>query len=215
MAWDKRLSWSEWKRLAEVLQNQTELDGVSNLSTEFLKEPRVLHDQVASYLRVSANRSGERLALTRLEQYIGSFADAGSDPRKRIYPGLPSQPWHEPKRFPIVSALEDAYELIREEVMGLQEEDFHQESEKIARLGAWDVFFFYERGNKNIGNCARCPTITAIIEQHETLRTQAGLIYLSRLRSGTHISPHRGPTNLRVRCHLGVQVPDGECGLRV
>lgn len=215
-AWDKRLSCSEWKQLAQVLLNQFDPEQVNNLPAEFLKDPRALFNRVV-------NRPSQTFATpktpvntqSRLEQYLSSFADAGSDPRKRIYPELPSQPWHDPKEFPIVSALEGAYEQIKEEVMRLPDEDFHQESEKIARVGAWDVFFFYERGNKNIGNCTRCPTITQIIEQHETLRTQAGLIYLSRLRSGTHLAPHYGPTNLRVRCHLGIQVPNGDCCLRV
>jgi aspartate beta-hydroxylase len=231
-AWDNRLSWSEWKHLAEVLLNQIEPEHFNDLTADSLKEPRTLFNQVATrpaqfdllgtpkpsakmQSELSAGGSRGQLAPTRLERYIGYFADAASDSLKRVYPELASQPWHDPKGFPIVPALEDAYEQIKEEVMRLQDEDFHQESETIGRVGAWDVFFFYERGNKNIGNCARCPTITAIVEQHETLRTQAGLIYLSRLRSGTHIAPHRGPTNLRVRCHLGIQVPEGDCRLRV
>jgi aspartate beta-hydroxylase len=41
------------------------------------------------------------------------------------------------------------------------------------------------------------------------------LIYVSRLRGGTHIDAHRGPTNLRVRCHLALKVPEGDCAIRV
>jgi hypothetical protein len=210
--WDKRLSWTEWKFLAEVLLNQMEPEPFNNLKAEGLKEPRRLFEP---QIELSDTGTGGESAATRLERYIHSFTDAGSDPRKRIFPDLPSRPWHEPKEFPIVPELEGAYEQIKEEVMRLPDEDFHRENERIGREGAWDVLFFYERGNKNIGNCARCPTITEIIEQNETLRTQAGLIYLSRLRPGTHIAPHRGPTNIRVRCHLGIQVPDGECAIRV
>ena len=47
------------------------------------------------------------------------------------------------------------------------------------------------------------------------MRTITGLIYLSRMRAGTHIAAHRGPTNLRLRCHLGIDVPRGDCGIRV
>jgi aspartate beta-hydroxylase len=43
----------------------------------------------------------------------------------------------------------------------------------------------------------------------------AGLIYVSRMRAGTHIAAHRGPTNVRLRCHLGVTVPPGDCAIRV
>ncbi len=37
----------------------------------------------------------------------------------------------------------------------------------------------------------------------------------SRMRAGTHIAPHRGPTNLRLRCHLGITIPAGDCAIRV
>jgi aspartate beta-hydroxylase len=47
------------------------------------------------------------------------------------------------------------------------------------------------------------------------MRTLTGLAYVSRMRAATHIQAHRGPTNLRVRCHLGIQVPDGDCAIRV
>jgi len=30
-----------------------------------------------------------------------------------------------------------------------------------------------------------------------------------------HIEPHLGPTNMRLRCHLGINIPDGDCGLTV
>ena len=45
--------------------------------------------------------------------------------------------------------------------------------------------------------------------------TQAGRLYVSKLSLGTHIEPPRGPTNQRLRCHLGVKTPDGDCGLKV
>jgi aspartyl/asparaginyl beta-hydroxylase (cupin superfamily) len=35
------------------------------------------------------------------------------------------------------------------------------------------------------------------------------------MRANTHISPHRGPTNLRLRCHLAIKVPTGDCAIRV
>jgi aspartate beta-hydroxylase len=35
------------------------------------------------------------------------------------------------------------------------------------------------------------------------------------MHGDTHIAAHRGPTNLRLRCHLGIVVPEGDCGIRV
>ena len=63
--------------------------------------------------------------------------------------------------------------------------------------------------------CAACPVTAHGIEIYSTVRTMAGLIYVSRMRAGTHIAAHRGPTNLRVRCHLPIEVPEGDCAIRV
>ena len=38
---------------------------------------------------------------------------------------------------------------------------------------------------------------------------------ISVLLPGTHIRPHTGTTNARVRTHLGVAVPDGDAAIRV
>jgi aspartate beta-hydroxylase len=57
--------------------------------------------------------------------------------------------------------------------------------------------------------------IARAIEANRTVRTVAGLVYISRMRPGTRISAHRGPTNLRLRCHLAVAVPEGDCAIRV
>ncbi|XP_037085102.1 aspartate beta-hydroxylase domain-containing protein 2-like [Pollicipes pollicipes] len=45
-------------------------------------------------------------------------------------------------------------------------------------------------------------------------RTVFSNVCFSLLEPGTRIEPHRGPTNARVRCHLGLEVPDG-CHLMV
>ena len=104
---------------------------------------------------------------------------------------------------------------IRAEARALGGTRFHRESERIGRTGDWGVAFLYERGRRNDETCAACPVTTRGIETHRSVRTMAGLIYFSRLRGHTHIDPHRGPTNLRVRCHLALEVPEGDCAIRV
>jgi aspartyl/asparaginyl beta-hydroxylase (cupin superfamily) len=155
------------------------------------------------------------VGLARFHRYIESFADSSNDLRRRRYPSLTSLAWHDPAQFSIVPALEKEYEGIRREILALRRADFQREGEKIDRSGSWDVFFFYELGRKNVDNCAKCPLTTDIIEGHNTIRTLAGLSYFSKMSPGTHVAPHRGPTNMRLRCHLGLQVPDGDCAIRV
>jgi hypothetical protein len=155
------------------------------------------------------------VAADRLHRYIELFSDRQQHPRMGFYPGLSARPWHDAAALPIVHALEQSFVDIRREITTLENAPFQDEIEEMTRIGSWEVFLFYERGKKNLENCFRCPVITQIIESHNTVRTLAGLMYASRTRPGTHIVPHQGPTNMRLRVHLGLSIPQGDCGLRV
>lgn len=161
------------------------------------------------------HQAAAQAGMQRINHYIGSFLTNQADARMGTYPGLSSIPFHDKARFPGALALEQNYQAIGGEIRGLAETEFQEESEGLKERGAWDVFLFYERGRKNEENCARCPVITRLIESHNTVRSQAGLIYASKLSPGTHIKSHRGPTNVRLRCHLGIAIPEGDCGLKV
>jgi aspartate beta-hydroxylase len=111
-------------------------------------------------------------------------------------------------------ALERAAPQIIAEFGQLDPSAFVPEAEPIARSGSWDVFLLYERGRRHDERCRLFPTVTAILEQQRTIRTLAGLVYFSRLAPHSRVAPHRGPTNMRVRAHLGIEIPP-ECGIRV
>jgi hypothetical protein len=151
----------------------------------------------------------------RLEAYLASFASNETDPHMGYYPGLPSRPWHDASNIPIVAALEDAFLEIQAEIKSIPESTFHKESERIPRTGAWDVLMLYERGYKDPANCRSCPVTVEAIKSHATIRSLCGLICVSRLRPGTRIAAYRGPTNMRLRCHLALSVPVGDCAIRV
>jgi aspartyl/asparaginyl beta-hydroxylase (cupin superfamily) len=156
-----------------------------------------------------------KAGLQRINQYIGQFLTNQADARMGVYPGLTSAPFHDVARMPAALALQRDYVAIRTEVEALTEAAFQPEGENQMGRTGWDIVPLYERGRKNEANCARCPTITRVIEGSNTVRTLAGLLYVSRLSPGMHIEPHIGPTNIRLRCHLGINIPDGDCGLKV
>lgn len=205
VCWDKRKSFEEWRGLAKQLLNDS-ADGVISAqqflsSVEAASKPEVREPLGRPFDLRSGN--------DRFTQYLCEL-------RPGAYPGLSKLPWWSPSEFPIAHQLEDAYPEIRRETERLESSSFHREGERIKRTGAWDIFMFYERGKRIDANCDLCPTITRIIETNDTVRTIAGLIYLSRLAPGTEIETHTGLTNLRLRCHLGIQIPkDGDCGLEV
>lgn len=132
-----------------------------------------------------------------------------------VYPDLNCQAWHDPRRFSIVDALEKEFDDIRKEAIAIAETNYQPEVEPLKRDGLRTVFLLYENGRKNLANCARCPTTTQVIESHSAVRTFAGLAYFSKMAPATHIRAHRGPTNLRTRCHLGIEIPAGNCAIRV
>jgi aspartyl/asparaginyl beta-hydroxylase (cupin superfamily) len=227
-AWDKRLTLEQWLAIIEALERSLTDDRQHNVSGS-ITDPRVLFDAtVRGAARPARSPAGFSPAgpsrivppdtaagRRRFQRYIDGLADGDEASAGRIYPDLPSQPWHDPDGYPLAGYLEDHYEQIRDEILALDGRRFHRESERIERTGDWDVAFFYERGRRREEVCAACPVTAHGIDTYPAIRTVAGLIYVSRMRPGTHISPHRGPTNLRVRCHLGIEVPVGDCAIEV
>jgi aspartate beta-hydroxylase len=130
------------------------------------------------------------------------------------YPDLPARPWWDPAAIPLACDLTANAAAIAAEFRALDSAYFHVETEPIARQGGWDVCMLFERGRKNDEVCNAMPIATAVIERNRTVRDLAGLAYLSRLAPHARVAPHRGPTNQRLRCHLGIDVPEG-CGIRV
>lgn len=193
VAWDKRQDFERWLASAHAVER-------IGASAAAPRPPR---------------RSAPEALPPRLQTYLTTLVEQSGDPAARVYPGLRAQPWHDPARFPIAAALGAACADIRGEVDACEAAVYQRESENIRRTGSWDVLMLYERGRRNDAVCEACPVTAAIVESEGSLLTQAGLAYVSRLRPGTHIAAHRGPTNLRVRCHLGLHVPPGDCAIRV
>jgi hypothetical protein len=225
--WDKRLTFEEWLAIIDALERSPHEDAPPR-AAEATTHPRALleamvRDPPAARSTPSSRATRQPTIIPpyeaggrkRFQRYIETLRETGGVRPGAIYPDLPSQPWHSPHDFPLVGYLESNYDEIRDEILALAATRFHRETERIGRTGDWDVAFLYERGRRRDEVCAACPVTAHGIEAYPTVRTLAGLIYVSRMRAATHISAHRGPTNLRVRCHLGIKVPEGDCAIRV
>ncbi len=225
-SWDKRLEFGQWLQIIETLERSSCLD--SALHYPAVTDPRALFEATSRPSPVP--RSTSRSAATRpalpvppdsaagrrrFQRYIEGLADDDGARAGAIYPDLEARAWHDACEFPIAGYLESNYGAIRDEILALATAWFHRESERIGRTGNWDVAFLYERGRRHDDVCDACPVTTHGIEAYPTIRTAAGLIYVSRMRPMTHIRPHRGPTNVRLRCHLPIKVPTGDCAIRV
>jgi aspartate beta-hydroxylase len=154
-------------------------------------------------------------ARKRFCQYLDAFADNPGNTARRTYPGLESRPWHDPGDFPLAHYLERHFAAIRAEILALDPDAYQVEADPIDRTGNWDVLFFYEMGRRIAETCDACPVTVKGLDPFSAMRTGPGVIYVSRLRPQTHIASHRGSLNVRLRCHLGIVVPDGGCAIRI
>jgi len=194
-----------------------------------------LFDRVFDPLRERYGRS----ELSRVEQalaiYLGEMPASLPDPRQKpkflYFPGVPSQAYYPTSRFPWQSALEEATDMIREELLAVLAQEQPLEpfmafdspdaaegylSSSSDQPAAWDAFFFYRHGERYDEHCARCPRTSALLDSLPLVRIRehAPETLFSVLRPGTHILPHRGVTNTRLVTHLPLIVPS-DCAISV
>jgi aspartate beta-hydroxylase len=76
------------------------------------------------------------------------------------------------------------------------------------RGGKWEHAILYHDGVRLEETCKLFPFTSSLLESIPEVTTDSwGLAYISWLHPGTHITPHCGPSNGRLRLHLGIKVP--------
>ncbi|XP_053674416.1 uncharacterized protein LOC128724720 [Anopheles nili] len=102
---------------------------------------------------------------------------------------------------------------IRDEGLALLSSEgvFVNETENLRDRGDWKQLELFSRGARLERNCARAPLTCRLVEQHfpAARSCKRGQVKFSVMHPGTHVWPHCGPTNCRVRAHLGLSVPAG------
>ena len=139
-----------------------------------------------------------------------------------VYPRtLPSRPvWnvHDPSHqagplVNIVDTLEapKVWSAIRDESMAaITAGHFGIDPGSITRYngGPWYHLVLYEYSLKDFANCRLVPRTCAAIEAlNGVAQMSQGQVKLSLMAPGIHVLPHCGPTNTRVRMHLGLSIP--------
>jgi hypothetical protein len=152
-----------------------------------------------------------RCVRARLGLEPAAYADAYQRPEFYV-PGLEARAWHDPHRFEWVERLERACAEIERECEDLQRSGALSRRPE-GRGGRWETGHLFFLGEKSRELCEQCPKTTEVVESIPGA-TAAGLVYFAVLSPGTHLEPHCGPINARLRCHLGLHVPDG-CSIRV
>jgi aspartyl/asparaginyl beta-hydroxylase (cupin superfamily) len=159
-------------------------------------------------------------SLDRIAQGIRILAGepkGGDDYQRPAFylPGLTSRPYWDSSQFACAAKLESASGIIREEVLGLREQPvFKAEPEAdLVTAGTWAQFELALAGRMIEENCARAPRTAKVLGELEEAQDCDFMMFSANV-PGTHLRPHCGTTNTRLRCHLGLIVPEG-CSMRV
>lgn len=128
---------------------------------------------------------------------------------------LTGKPWWDPpntRYAPDFKILEKNWMMIRDEALSLIDErysGFLPEMEGLQDKGDWKQLELFARGRKIEKNCQRAPKTCALISQIPDAATcKRGQVKFSVMHPGTHVWAHTGPTNCRLRAHLGLIVPE-------
>lgn len=142
------------------------------------------------------------------------------------FPGLTSKPWHDAGAFEFAKDFEANFKKIREEYWQLrrsygERDDYvKQKDEHTLSQGEWKWMNYIEAGkvvNHDVFE-KHCPTLVQLM--HESVgaslmtKTPFSYTFFSTMSPGASIAPHYGASNLKLRCHFPIEVPE-EAFLRV
>jgi beta-hydroxylase len=121
--------------------------------------------------------------------------------------------FHPSAQFPFAAVLERETARIRAEFEGVRERMVDWVERDLYGEG-WQVFGLYDfpHGAALTAGVQACPHTAGLIAQHIPTHGAAGF---SLLKAGARIRPHQGYQGPFLRLHLGLDVPDGDCGLRI
>lgn len=148
----------------------------------------------------------------------GTFQGA-LEPRaaKWFLPGLDSSP------FPcvhshLVTKMESEFSAIRDEYKRISRElANHPDSEEVMRTGDWTAMILFGPQGQNKSMETTPLDTCASFVAHEEFCAPFGFCMFSKMGPATALIPHVGSTNMRIRCHLGINVPSDstKCFLQV
>ncbi len=129
-----------------------------------------------------------------------------------VFPGLAKGPFYDGRCDAALAALEESYETILEEARKIESASFlPYPTSTTAPGGEWTVYpMCYMGVDLSMFNSA-CPETFETVKKlpRSALRYPWADALFSAHTGGTHLTPHTSIDNLRARCHLALEIPDG------
>lgn len=106
--------------------------------------------------------------------------------------------------------------------------DYRFDEHSKLHTGEWDWHSYVQKGDVSGSFAASCPVTVNVLEglshtPDKSAERVNSLVkgmpfsyaFFSSLGPQSEIVAHYGPTNLRLRCHLPLIVPEGDCGIEI
>lgn len=182
----------------------------------------------AGYIHGTANLKRVDEAMTEYAAVQSGRQTCCKGRRQRptvlFFPGLTSRPcWNRFSHVPLsldadLSLLEENFRIVKAEFNRIDKlvPQKNSPSGWIVNEQGWRMYHLVNQGVLCFENLRHCPRTSALFQQLKY--AMAGCVFgfasFSVIEPGTEIRTHCGPTNARLRCHLGLNVPP-ECKLIV
>ncbi|WAR03890.1 ASPH2-like protein [Mya arenaria] len=157
------------------------------------------------------------LSTILLLGYVRYRGDEQQQPNVFYYRELQTVPVWQEIHLADCDMLENAFEDISNELLYLMRYSGGHWLRNMTPSGSWDVFPLINQGDVVQENAALCPETMTVIQALPSAMTRNvfGNVMFSVVKPGTIITEHYGPTNIRLRCHLGLNNVSPECQLTV
>lgn len=160
-------------------------------------------DRVKAYLRIFGGEQDE-ISSPPLQS-----------PNYPCFPGLSAEPFYSGPVPAGANTLEAEYDTIREEALAVPKDAYLRYApEKMSNN--WYLYMLQHMGVDMSGINGACPRTQEILRGLPRLCVDYpwGDAALSLNVPDSHLHPHCSVDNLRLRCHLAIDIPDN-CGIRV
>ena len=165
-----------------------------------------------------------------VDRILGRARIYTPEPTAMLFPFLMNYEFYSRDYFPWIETVEAATDSIREELLGVLNDDQGGIQPYIAygqglplnqwrelnHSRRWGAYFLWNEGRPQEAHMARCPrTVAALAAAPQVDIPERGpTAFFSILDARTKIPPHTGVTNTRLTVHLPLIVPPG-CRFRV
>jgi hypothetical protein len=110
---------------------------------------------------------------------------------------------------PLLRAFEAGLDVVRSEFLALHAaavrgslpEGFQYEAAGLHDDQSWSIFLLGRNGQLDEGKCADAPATCSLVRAAPLTSVRDGQVKFSVLSPGSHILPHAGPSNARLRMH--------------